>query len=366
MAVPFLAACGVQVSPETAPPGNRGFSGVIVSDEPRATLAGRDMMLAGGNAADAAAAVGLSLSVTLPSRAGLGGGGVCTVYDPKARKTEVLDFNQNTPRAFAALLARYGARGWSNAVASAETLARFGFPVSKTLAADLAAHGSVLMGDQAALTAFMDRRRQFVGAGVEVRLPLMAETLQTLRTQSAGSIGTAAPAWRAAVQADHAGVALDGAGEPENASVAADAATIFAVGDKNGMAVACVMSMGAPFGTGRTGPGTGYLLAEARPLTMLPVIGFDAPRTTVVFIGAAHGPAAKALVEKTVSAWVVDNVAYDDVRAAVQGLSPNGENGAMTAAVCRDGLSILGLGCRTLADPKGSGLGLTFGPDTPR
>ena len=59
-----------------------GFLGGVVADEPRAALVGRDVLSAGGNAADAAVAVAFAMAVTLPSRAGLGGGGVCVAYDP--------------------------------------------------------------------------------------------------------------------------------------------------------------------------------------------------------------------------------------------------------------------------------------------
>ena len=51
------------------------FRIAVTSDEPRATLAGRDVLAEGGNAADAAVAMAMTMTVTLPSRAGLGGGG---------------------------------------------------------------------------------------------------------------------------------------------------------------------------------------------------------------------------------------------------------------------------------------------------
>ena len=50
--------------------------GDIVTDHPNCSQIGADVLRDGGNAVDAAVAAGLCLSVALPSRAGLGGGGI--------------------------------------------------------------------------------------------------------------------------------------------------------------------------------------------------------------------------------------------------------------------------------------------------
>jgi len=299
---------------------------------------------------------------------------VCTIYETKTGQSEVLDFvsGSQSPmlaRGIAALQARYGSRPWANAVAPAEAFARFGFPVSKMLAEDLSAHGGVLMADQTALAAFMDRRRQFAVAGTEIRLPQMAETLQKLRTQGAGAIaGTDAPSWRAATVVTQNDVAISGPAlseAPPNQNAMPGASTGFAVGDKNGLAVSCVLSMGTPFGTGRTEPEAGFFTARVATdlATARPVVIRDTLYGHVVFIAAAHGAAARQLVETSAGQWLVDGAAYDKVRAQVQAVSPDGTKGAIAAALCPTGLAVRGLDCRTFTDIKSYGLGLTFGPN---
>jgi gamma-glutamyltranspeptidase/glutathione hydrolase len=132
----------------------RGFLGGVVVDEPRASIVGRDILSSGGSAADVAVAVALTLAVTQPSSASLGGGGACVVYDSKTNSVETLDFLPRVPkreqsganslisvpgtiRGLAMLHSRYGKLKWSQLVSPAENLARFGNPVSRAFASDL-------------------------------------------------------------------------------------------------------------------------------------------------------------------------------------------------------------------------------------
>ena len=139
-----------------------GFLGGVAADEPRAALIGRDVLSAGGSAADAATAVYFALAVTLPSSASLGGGGVCLVHDTPSARTEAIRFLARrpadvppgtarpsavpgNPRGFFALHSKYGVLRWEQVVAPAEGLARFGTPVSRALARDLKQVGTALL-----------------------------------------------------------------------------------------------------------------------------------------------------------------------------------------------------------------------------
>ena len=69
--------------------------GDVVTDHPNCSQIGIEILQDGGNAVDAAVAAGLCLTVTTPSRAGLGGGGVMLVHQLRNNKTVVIDFQVN-------------------------------------------------------------------------------------------------------------------------------------------------------------------------------------------------------------------------------------------------------------------------------
>ena len=159
-----LAACNIGQQTSGVPVG---FVGGVVADEPRAALAGRDILAAGGSAADAVAAAAFTMAVTLPSRVGLGGGGMCLVYDQRLNRVEAIDFAVRAPAAPSAagvpgmvrglqnLYGRQGKLRWEQLVAPAEGMARFGTPVSRAFANDLATAGGTLGQDPAARQIFL-------------------------------------------------------------------------------------------------------------------------------------------------------------------------------------------------------------------
>src|SRR5690349_1107945 len=92
LALLLLAGCKAATGP--APVEGR-FGGAVAADEPRAAQIARDILDQGGSAADAAVALGFALTVTLPSRAGLGGGGVCLARDGVTPQEEGILFGIN-------------------------------------------------------------------------------------------------------------------------------------------------------------------------------------------------------------------------------------------------------------------------------
>ena len=72
-------------------------NGMVVSQEARASIIGRDILQRGGNAVDAAVAVGFALAVTLPRAGNLGGGGFMMVHLAKKHETFAIDYRETAP-----------------------------------------------------------------------------------------------------------------------------------------------------------------------------------------------------------------------------------------------------------------------------
>jgi len=134
-----------------------GFFGGLIVNEPRAAIVGRDVLSAGGTAADAAVAAYFTLAVTHPGAASLGGGGMCLVHDALKIKADVITFLPGAGagrfavpgniRGMFLLHARYGELGWSSLLQPAEQFARDGHAVSRAFVRDFQADGAALRGD---------------------------------------------------------------------------------------------------------------------------------------------------------------------------------------------------------------------------
>lgn len=463
----LLAACSHQNQGEVG--FVEGFYGGVVADEPRAALLGRDALSAGGSAADAATAMYFALSATLPSAAGIGGGGVCLVHDAKTKKTQALDFISvppakpggerpvavpGNPRGFFALHAKYGRLRWETLVAPGENLARFGHPISRAFAADLASIGNAVLVDPGMREVFAGKDGKLLGEGAKVLEVDLAATLGNLRAKGPGDfysgrmaarvveayraaggaidindLRSFTPTWRDTVKRDRsnetvhftpvpAGGAVaaamwptlsDGGAKPDMLSAAgmrgfADAkaagvmgnpsATSFVAVDRDGSAVACAVTLNAPFGTGRVAPGTGIIPAAlpgpggrgADALSVMMVINSHVNEFYYAS-GASGGVAAPTAMMNVAARTLIDGALLNDAIAAPRvhhGGVPNRAyyEQALDAASARmlgaDAQAVLSLGrvnaiscpkgipphpanCAALADPRGAGLGLMSG-----
>ncbi|MBI1745690.1 MAG: gamma-glutamyltransferase [Acidobacteria bacterium] len=76
----------------------RGKRGMVVSADEYATQVGVSILAKGGNAVDAAVAVGFALAVTHPSAGNIGGGGFMLVRPAKTGETMAIDYREKAPR----------------------------------------------------------------------------------------------------------------------------------------------------------------------------------------------------------------------------------------------------------------------------
>ena len=144
-----------------------GRKGMVVSQRRLASEVGADILRQGGNAVDAAVAVGFALAVVLPRAGNLAGGGFMLIHLAEQDKTVAIDYRETAPAlaykdifldkyghpivnkslktlsasgvpgTVAGLyyaLEKYGSMSWSEVIKPAEKLARNGIVVSDDMA----------------------------------------------------------------------------------------------------------------------------------------------------------------------------------------------------------------------------------------
>lgn len=204
----------------------RTAQAMVVAQEPHAADVGAAVLKAGGNAVDAAVAVGFALAVTHPSAGNLGGGGFMLVRLANGQ-TNFIDFREKAPlqagkdmyldaagkptrdslvgwrasgvpgtvRGLELAHKKYGRQNWQKVMQPAVDLAAKGFRVSHALSQGLKAAGRAQTNNQGGsvltaggiLSRFAESRRiftrdgRFFEPGESLRQPELAATLQRIQ-----------------------------------------------------------------------------------------------------------------------------------------------------------------------------------------
>lgn len=220
-----LGACssGKSLKHHLFGPTNAPNSGIVVADEPQAALIGRDVLARGGNAADAATATAFALSVTLPSRASLGGGGACLVVRPgkAAESITFMPVNGSGPtgdrpasvpmvaRGLFLLHLRYGSVQFGETIDPAITLGQQGITVSRLLSDDIAAVKAPLFSNEGMRALLSkDATGTAVSEGDQLTQPRLTSFLSRLKLVGVGDLYTGALSDVFVSQANQAGAAL--------------------------------------------------------------------------------------------------------------------------------------------------------------
>ena len=217
-----LAACSSDTPAPTGDLGSgtiTGFAGAAAADEPRAVLVARDVLSAGGSAADAAVAAYFTMAVTLPSTAGLGGGGACLVHDAKKKVVDAIMFMPVASpdgqfglpvniRAMALIQARYGRMHWEELLAPGEDLALHGTAISRALAREIVTAGDKLRSDPELARIFVAPDGHMLGEGENLLQPELGSILGQLRTRGAGDFYLGGVSQRLVQFAETAGIPL--------------------------------------------------------------------------------------------------------------------------------------------------------------
>ncbi|HJL95762.1 MAG TPA: gamma-glutamyltransferase [SAR86 cluster bacterium] len=181
---------------------------MVVSQNSHATEAGYEILRKGGNAVDAAVAVGFALAVTLPRAGNLGGGGFMLIFDKKENKVSTIDYRSASPKSarsemfikdsnvvrfghlvnavpgsVAGLLKAHDGHGKLNlrqVLRPAIELAEKGFPVTYDLNYALTWSKESMLSNSASTSKFYQGKEEPIEVSKNFKQPKLANTLMLI------------------------------------------------------------------------------------------------------------------------------------------------------------------------------------------
>lgn len=218
--IPAVAAFAASPAPA------KGEHGMVVTEQHLATEVGVDVLKKGGNAVDAAVAVGYALAVVFPEAGNIGGGGFMTIR-LKDGRTTFIDFRERAPLAatrtmyldkdgkpikgasldgylavgvpgsvagFEMVREKYGTLSRQDLMAPAIAYARDGFVLNQGDAAWFADSADRLAKDAAAAAIFLKKDGKPYGIGEKLVQPDLAASLAAISWSDAFYKGAIADA----------------------------------------------------------------------------------------------------------------------------------------------------------------------------
>ena len=222
VSIPIASIYPAQAQDSKAPPISEyreinhpvmGSQGMVSSHSETSSEVGAEILRNGGNAIDAAAAIGFALAVTLPRAGNIGGGGFMLVHLAEENRTVVVDFRETAPAAayrdmyfdedgnvdnaeyhfthkssaipgsvagFAHIVDKYGTMKLADILEPSIKLARDGFPVSYALAANLHRNKERLSRNAASRAKYFKADGSKYEVGEILKQPDLAWTLEQI------------------------------------------------------------------------------------------------------------------------------------------------------------------------------------------